>query len=103
MRRCTGTWSLLMPISAPLAACRMARSAPLAVLGARPSTSHDSLSVSATGGLETSSTRGASTLPVTCTPASTAWWRRQAVMSIAGRSSGPSKISAPGSTSSSCP
>jgi hypothetical protein len=42
---------------------------------------------------------GARTVPVTCTPASTAWLRRHAVICSEGLSIGPSKMSTPGSTS----
>jgi hypothetical protein len=70
----------------------------VAPLGARPSTSHDRRSPSGTGGCETSCTFGLRTVPLTCTPASTAWLRRQAVICSDGLSIGPSKITTPGST-----
>ena len=64
-----------------------------------PVMSHDSFSLSGTGGFDTSRTRGTLTVPVSSTPASTARFLRSATTSSAGLSTGPSKISRPRSMS----
>ena len=68
--------------------------------GARPSTRHDSFSVSPMSGSAYRRTRGATTVPVMATPTRTSTFGRSARMSSRGSSGGPLKLTMPRSISS---
>ncbi len=65
--------------------------------------SHESFSVSGTSGTDTSFTVGVRSVPVTDTPASTAWFLRIASALMPGLSIGPENVRMPRSTVRRCP